>query len=57
MTANILIGISLGILLFKLGELILEKISKSRFLDARVRFEQVSLKKKKTAQKKVESLM
>ena len=55
MTANILIGISLGILLFKLGELILEKISKSRFLDAR--FEQVSLKKKKTAQKKVESLM
>lgn len=55
MITNILIGILLGFLLFKLGELIIRKIYKSRFIEAR--FNKTLLNKKKLVKNKIEPLM
>jgi len=52
---NIIIGISLGFLLFKLGELILRKMYKSNFIEAS--FDKTMLSKKNASENKIESIM
>lgn len=52
---NIIIGISLGFLLFKLGELILRKMYKSNFIEAS--FDKTILSKKNASENKIGSLM